>query len=101
MNALAATTLLNRIESDITVREFNNALVDAGYLEIRNRESTVNKGVFKKYKAFTDIGLAYGNNMKTIYHDEQTIPVFYEERFIELYNNVIEILDEESLSKAC
>ncbi len=57
----SATELLNRNGSKIKTAEFNQFLIAAGYMELRERKSS--KGSIKEYKALTDRGLKYGVNL--------------------------------------
>jgi hypothetical protein len=72
--AFAATALLRKFKSDLTIHKFNRLVEDAGYLEVRERSSRV-------YKVISDSGLRYGRN----FGNE---PLWFEHTFEELLNKI-------------
>lgn len=83
---LAPTTLLEKFNVPMSVREFNKLMVEHGFLEERTRPST-NKSGIKKYKSLTDKGLKYGKNERSTRGSAQeTQPLYYEDTFMELIN---------------
>lgn len=83
------TNLLQKFEINISTVKFNKLLIEKGYVTEENRPSTNNKG-FKKYKKLTDLGLRYGKNKTSTYGSEQeTVPLYFESKFQELINEVL------------
>lgn len=84
----AATTLLKANGCSISVLKFNELLSEHGYLETRERPSS--KGESKKYKALTDKGLQYGENAVNSHNQKEVQPLYYVDKFMELYDIVTE-----------
>ena len=83
------TNLLQKFEINISTVKFNKLLIEKGYVTEENRPSTNKKG-FKKYKKLTDLGLRYGKNKTSTYGSEQeTVPLYFESKFQELINEVL------------
>lgn len=82
----SATELLNRNGCEIKTVKFNQLLIDAGYMELRERTSS--KGKIKEYKALTDKGLKYGVNLISNKNQKECQPYYYADTFMELYNEV-------------
>lgn len=80
----SATKLLNRNGSKIKTAEFNQFLIAAGYMELRERKSS--KGSIKEYKALTDRGLKYGVNFISNKNQKECQPYYNADTFMELYN---------------
>lgn len=85
----AATALLKENGCDLTAQKFNALLLDHGYLEERQRESS--KGGFKKFKALTEKGTEYGENVVSPHNQREVQPLYYTDKFKELYNIVTSI----------
>lgn len=84
MKALSA--LLKENECKISAVKFNQRLIEAGYLEERQRLSSGGKA--KKYKALTDNGLQYGENAVNSHNQKEVQPLYYADTFMSLYNIV-------------
>lgn len=82
----SATTLLERNGCSIKTVKFNQLLISAGYMELRERPSS--KGGTKEYKALTDKGLKYGVNLISNKNQKEVQPYYYADTFMELYNMV-------------
>lgn len=70
----SATELLKRNGCDIKTARFNQLLISAGYLELRERTSS--KGEIKEYKALTDKGLKYGVNLISNKNQKECQPYY-------------------------
>ena len=81
-----ATELLRRNGCNMGASKFNNLLIEAGYIEIKERKSS-SKGI-KQYKSLTDKGLKYGVNLICNKNQKETQPYYYADTFMELYNRV-------------
>lgn len=84
----SATTLLERNGCSIKTVKFNQLLISAGYMELRERSSS--NGGTKEYKALTEKGLKYGVNLISNKNQKETQPYYYADTFMELYNMVAE-----------
>lgn len=82
----SATELLNRNGCDIKTAKFNQLMIAAGYMELRERTSS--KGAVKEYKALTEKGLKYGVNLISNKNQKECQPYYYADTFMELYNGV-------------
>lgn len=83
----AATTLLKECGYAISAVRFNKMLVDQGYLEEKTRPSS--KGKDAKFKSLTEKGLKYGENAVSPHNQKETQPLYYEDVFQELVDEVI------------
>lgn len=83
----SATELLKRNDYDIKTSQFNQLMIAAGYMELKER--TTSKGGIKEYKSLTDKGLKYGVNLISNKNQKETQPYYYADTFMELYNIVI------------
>lgn len=83
----SATTLLQRNGCEIKTAKFNQLLITAGYMELRERPSS--KGGTKEYKALTEKGLVYGVNLVSNKNQKEVQPYYYADTFMDLYNKVI------------
>lgn len=81
------TDLLKKNNCEVKPVQFNKMLIDKGYLEERERQSS--KGGVKKFKSITDKGLHYGENQKSPHNPRETQPLWYEDTFMELYCMVV------------
>lgn len=82
----SVTELLKRNGCNITPSKFNNLLIAAGYLKIKERKSST-KGM-KQYKSLTDKGLKYGVNLICNKNQKETQPYYYADTFMELFELV-------------
>lgn len=82
----SATELLNRNCCEIKTARFNQLMIAAGYMELKERKSS--KGEIKEYKRLTDKGLKYGVNLISNKNQKECQPYYYADTFIELYNEV-------------
>lgn len=82
----SATELLKRNGCEIKTATFNQCLIAAGYMELRERPTS--KGETKEYKALTDKGLKYGVNLVSNKNQKECQPYYYADTFMELYNIV-------------
>lgn len=82
----SATELLNRNRCEIKTAKFNQLMIAAGYMELRERTSS--KGEIKEYKALTEKGLKYGVNLISNKNQKECQPYYYADTFMELYNEV-------------
>lgn len=83
----SATELLKRFECGISAGKFNLMLLEHGYLEERERASSKGNGI-KKFKALTESGLKYGENLVSPHNQREVQPYYYVDSFMELYNKV-------------
>ena len=83
----SATELLKRFECGISAGKFNQMLLEHGYLEERERDSSKGNGI-KKFKALTKSGLKYGENLVSPHNQREVQPYYYVDSFMELYNEV-------------
>lgn len=79
----SATELLNRNNCEIKTAKFNQLMITAGYMELKERPSS--KGGTKEYKSLTDKGLKYGVNLISNKNQKKTQPYYYADTFMELY----------------
>lgn len=82
----SATELLKRNGCEIKTATFNQFMIAAGYMELRERPTS--KGGTKEYKALTDKGLKYGVNLVSNKNQKECQPYYYADTFMELYNIV-------------
>ncbi len=83
----SATILLERNGCNIKTAKFNQLLIAAGYMEVRERPSS--KGGTKDYKALTEKGLEYGINLISNKNQKEVQPYYFADTFMDLYNKVI------------
>lgn len=89
---LSCTTCLNRIGAKLKVQAFNLLLLRNGYLEERERPSIKVKSGVKKYKVLTEKGLQFGENQVCPNNPRETQPLYYADKFQELYDKVAHTL---------
>lgn len=85
-----ATELLKQFQFPLSANKFNQLLVKAGILEERERTSSTGKNGKKKFKALTEKGLEYGENLVSKYNTKEIQPYYYVDTFCGLYNLVRE-----------
>lgn len=83
----SATELLKRNNCEIKTVKFNQLMIAAGYMELKERPSS--KGGAKEYKILTDKGLKYGVNLIRDKNQKESQPYYYTDTFMELYNLII------------
>lgn len=81
------TALLKENQCGVSTVKFNTLLVENGYLEERERQSSGGKGI-KKFKALTEKGLQYGENAVSPHNQREVQPLYYSDTFMELFNKV-------------
>lgn len=84
----SATDLLKENGICMSAVKFNQQLQARGYLEERERKSS--NGSRKKFKALTDKGLKYGENLINPKSQKEVQPCYYTDTFMELVQSVIE-----------
>ncbi len=82
----SATELLQRNGCGIKASKFNQLMIAAGYMELRERKSS--KGETKQYKALTDKGQKYGVNLISNQNQKECQPYYFADSFMELYHKV-------------
>lgn len=75
----SATELLKG--SNMTIRQFNQKMIEKGFLTELERKAAVG---YKTFKSLTIKGLDYGENMVNPHNPTSTQPVYYEEKFNQL-----------------
>lgn len=88
--AKPATELLEKFQCGVSARKFNEWMIEAGYLEERERTSSSSKTGKKKFKALTEKGLPYGKNLTCEKNTKETQPYYYVDPFLELYHLVMQ-----------
>lgn len=86
--AKPATELLEKFQCGVSARKFNEWMIEAGYLEERERTSSSSKTGKKKFKTLTEKGLKYGKNLTCEKNTKETQPYYYANSFLELYDLV-------------
>lgn len=82
------TALLKENDCGISAPKFNILLMEQGYVEEKERESTKGNGT-KKFKSLTDKGLRYGENLVSPHNQRETQPLYYSDTFMELFGEVM------------
>lgn len=67
--------------SNMTIRQFNQKMIEKGFLAELERKASVG---YKTFKSLTIKGLEYGENMVNPHNPTSTQPVYYEEKFSQL-----------------
>ena len=80
----AITNLLKLHGAGISAVKANQALVNRGLLEEKERPSRKYPGKIKKFKALTEHGLKYGENVENPNSPDQTTPYYFIDTFGEL-----------------
>ena len=83
------TELIKRHGVALSTRKMNDRLLAMGLLEERTRASTADPSKTKKFKALTEAGLEFGENVANDYNDE-TQPKYFNETFPALVEKVLE-----------
>ncbi len=85
----AAKHLLEKNGCDLSSQKLNVLLMEQGYIEEKEKPSRKG-GEVRKYKALTEKGLQYGENVVNPHNQRETQPLYYADTFMELYNMVTE-----------
>lgn len=83
----AAKHLLEENGCSISSKKLNILLMEQGYLEEKSRPSSKGNEI-RKYKSLTEKGLKYGENAVNPHNQRETQPLYYTDKFMELYNIV-------------
>lgn len=83
---LSPTELLKRMGSPITAREFNQKMIEAGFIEVKERPSS--SGKTKHFKSLTSLGMKYGENQVNPSNPKETQPLYYVGMFEELFDKI-------------
>lgn len=79
---MSATAALYEYQTGIKINEFNKRMIERGFLEELSRKSS--KGIVKMFKHITPSGLKYGENQVNPKSPQQTQPLYYKHKFLEL-----------------
>lgn len=79
---MSATAALYEYQTGIKINEFNKRMIEKGFLEELSRKSS--KGIVKMFKHITPSGLKYGENQVNPKSPQQTQPLYYKHKFLEL-----------------
>lgn len=79
---LAPTILLQQHGVQISTREFNQKMVDAGYLKELQRPSS--NGKIKYFKSLTEKAVGFGENQVNPSNPKETQPLYYADKFEDL-----------------
>jgi Rha family phage regulatory protein len=82
------SALLEENHCGISAVKFNKLLLETGYLEERERQSSKGNGVKKLFKALTEKGLKYGENAVSPHNQKEVQPLYYSDLFVELFECV-------------
>ena len=83
---LSPTELLSRMGNPMSAREFNQKMIAAGFLEVKERPSS--SGKTKHFKSLTSLGMKYGENQVSPSNPKETQPLYYVGMFEELFDKV-------------
>lgn len=83
---LSSTELLSRMGNPMSAREFNQKMIAAGFLEVKERPSS--SGKTKHFKSLTSLGMKYGENQVSPSNPKETQPLYYVGMFEELFDKV-------------
>lgn len=79
---ISATAALYEYQTGLKINEFNKRMIEKGFLEELSRKSS--KGIVKMFKHITPSGLKYGENQVNPKSPQQTQPLYYKHKFLEL-----------------
>lgn len=85
--AYAASALLKKFSSELSIRKFNSLAEQAGILETVERPSTKHVGVQRTFKRISEKGLRYGYNLSNEHSKGSVQPVWFAEFFEELLDS--------------
>lgn len=83
---LSPTELLSRMGNPMSTREFNQKMIEAGLLEVKERPSS--SGKTKTFKSLTKEGMKYGENQVNPNNPKETQPLYYVGMFEKLFDMV-------------
>lgn len=83
---LSPTELLSRMGNPISTRDFNQKMIAAGLLEVKERPSS--SGKTKTFKSLTKEGMKYGENQVNPNNPKETQPLYYVGMFEKLFDMV-------------
>ena len=83
---LSPTELLSRMGNPISTRDFNQKMIAAGLLEVKERPSS--SGKTKTFKSLTKEGMKYGENQVNPSNPKETQPLYYVGMFEKLFDMV-------------
>ena len=83
------TALIKQHGVALSTRKMNDRLLAMGLLEVRTRASSADPTKTKEFKALTEAGLEYGENVSNDYNDE-TQPKYYSDCFPALVEKTLE-----------
>ena len=95
---LSATELLKRAGKPMSIHQFNQKMLDAGFLEIQTRPSTNGKET-RTFKALTPKGLQYGENSVNPDYPMETHPHYFVDSFDVLVTFLENAIDADILSE--
>ena len=85
------TNLLKLNKAEISAVKANKILVSLGLLSEKERPSAKYAGKMKKYKALSEQGLQYGENVENPSSPGQTTPYYY----IDTFNQLLALIQNE------
>ena len=88
-NTSSASKLLKKNGVEMPYTKFLDILVEAGYLRVKEGRRSYSPDKKTKYKVFTMKGSAYGKDVPAECNKYVTVPRFYEDSFMELYEAVM------------
>lgn len=83
---LSASELLSRSGSPMTTQDFNKKMIEAGYIVVKERQSS--KGKTKNFKSITPKGSTYGENQVCPNNPKETQPLYYADKFDRLLESL-------------
>lgn len=81
------SALLEKNNYGISTVKFNKSLLNNGYLEERERQSSKGNGV-KKFKTLTEKEMNYGENAVSPHNQKEVQPLYYSDLFVKLFEYV-------------
>ena len=78
------SALLEKNNYGISTVKFNKSLLNNGYLEERERQSSKGNGV-KKFKTLTEKEMNYGENAVSPHNQKEVQPLYYSDLFVKLF----------------
>lgn len=84
------TRLLKQKGGKVSAVAANKKLLAAGILVEKERPSSTKPGVIKKYKALTELGLRFGENVENDRAQGETSPHYFIDTFDALYIGYIQ-----------
>ena len=81
------SALLEKNNYGISTVKFNKSLLNNGYLEERERQSSKGNGK-KKFKTLTEKEMNYGENAVSPHNQKEVQPLYYSDLFVKLFEYV-------------